>query len=58
MESGRSPMSVRVLQWLYVRGAAWSDGAGGGAAAADAALDRQLRLHALPDELAAVADQP
>ncbi|XP_028158718.1 uncharacterized protein LOC114351638 [Ostrinia furnacalis] len=37
-------------KWLYVRGAQWS---GAGAEAADAALERQLRLHALPDELAA-----
>ncbi|CAH0719733.1 unnamed protein product, partial [Brenthis ino] len=37
-------------KWLYVRGAAWCGG--DAAALADALLERSLRLHALPDELA------
>ncbi|XP_045769734.1 uncharacterized protein LOC123870454 [Maniola jurtina] len=43
-------------KWLYVRGAAWCGGEA--AALADALLERQLRLHALPDELRPPPDAP
>ncbi|XP_060801570.1 uncharacterized protein LOC106139186 [Amyelois transitella] len=42
-------------KWLCVAGAAWC---GGAAALADALLERQLRLHALPDELQPLAPPP
>ncbi|XP_052741169.1 nuclease SbcCD subunit C-like isoform X1 [Bicyclus anynana] len=54
--------AVPFAKWLHVRGAAWCGGEAG--ALADALLERQLRLHALPEELrpppaaAAPADAP
>ncbi|KAM3955700.1 LOW QUALITY PROTEIN: uncharacterized protein ACR2FA_010380 [Aphomia sociella] len=43
-------------KWLYVRGAQWCGGEA--AALADVLLDRQLRLHALRDELEPPAPAP